>query len=357
MKFTVLSDELSKKIKCFTVIPSSGIIPVLDNILVTVDGGVKMRASDLETDVDVDINVASTEGSGSFLVDIKSITTLVNELKGETLVITVDDKMTITTDSGVYELPILSSEDFPMRVAEGNTSFIGMKESVLLAAIDAVLFATANDELRPVMEGVFFDADTMLSVVGTDAHVLSRYTTEEFTGKASFILPKKTAAIIKGIAKNTDEPVAIQVGNKNATIAIGGYSISTRLIEGKYPNYASVIPTNNGNTFKAWKDAFFKSVKRAGLMSNKSSGLVKVQIDKTTLIQASDIDFNKKGTEKINAEVIGECCTIGLNKDRLLLVLGALTGDTVEMTYSTPDRAVLFNNGNVNILLMPMLLN
>jgi DNA polymerase-3 subunit beta len=239
---------------------------------------------------------------------------------------------------------------------------------VLLSGINKTLFATADDELRPVMNGIFVELSTEdIKFVASDAHKLVRY--KRFDAKAekdaSFILPKKPAALLKSLLPKEDFDVKLEFDEKNAFFTLSNYKLICRLVEGNYPSYNSVIPTNNPNKLIIDRVEFYNTVRRVSVFSNQASNLIRLKLTENQLVvSAQDIDFSISAVERLNCQYEGEDMEIGFKSTFLQEILSNLSATEVKVELSDPTRAGLLlpadnenEEENVLMLLMPMMIN
>jgi DNA polymerase-3 subunit beta len=239
---------------------------------------------------------------------------------------------------------------------------------VLLSGISKTIFATADDELRPVMGGIFIEASTdKITFVASDAHKLVRYQRMDAHAddNASFILPKKPASLLKNILPKEEGTVTIEFDDKNAFFNLSDYKVVCRLVEGNYPNYNSVIPKNNPRKITIDRVEFYNSLKRVSVFSNQASNLVKLQMNGNQVtVSAQDIDFSISAYERIKCQYDGETIEIGFKSVFLVEILANIGSQDVMVELADPTRAGLFlpvttdnESEDLLMLLMPMMIN
>jgi len=260
--------------------------------------------------------------------------------------------------------------DFPALPSirkEKKFSF-GINADVMLAGINKTLFATADDELRPVMGGIFVEASTdKITFVASDAHKLVRYQRSDSHAddNASFILPKKPASLLRNILPREEGPVTVEFDDKNAFFILNDYKVVCRLVEGNYPNYNSVIPKNNPRKITIDRIEFYNTLKRVSVFSNQASNLVKLQLKgNQAMVSAQDLDFSISAYEKIKCQYEGDDMEIGFKSVFLLEILANIASQDVMIELADPTRAGLFLPGepeneseDLLMLLMPMMIN
>jgi DNA polymerase-3 subunit beta len=276
----------------------------------------------------------------------------------------------ISSENGKFNVVGQNGIDFPALPSiksDKKFSFV-LNAEVLLAGISKTLFATADDELRPVMGGIFVEASTdKITFVASDAHKLVRYqrTDAQADDNASFILPKKPASLLKSILPREVGSVTIEFDDKNAFFILNDYKVVCRLVEGNYPNYNSVIPKNNPRKITIDRVEFYNTLKRVSVFSNQASNLVKLQLKgNQIMVSAQDIDFSISAYERIKCQYEGEEIEIGFKSVFLLEILANIASQDVMIELADPTRAGLFlplisenESEDLLMLLMPMMIN
>ena len=230
------------------------------------------------------------------------------------------------------------------------------------------IFASGNDDLRPVMSGVFFQFSTEgLTFVATDAHKLVKYTRTDVAASqsAEFIMPKKPLNLLKSILAGSEQEVTIEYNDSNAKFTFDQTVLICRLIDGKYPNYEAVIPKENPNKLSIDRNLFLNSVRRVSIFSNKTTHQIRLKIAGAELnISAEDIDYSNKAEERLTCDYQGDDMQIGFNSRFLTEMLNNLTSQDVSLEMSLPNRAGILtpvdglDQGElVTMLVMPVMLN
>ena len=371
MKFIVSSSYLLKQLQVLgSVINSSNTLPILDNFLFELDANaLKVSASDLETTMTATLEIES-DSTGSVALPAKLLLDILKTFPEQPLTFTVEDNNTveISSNSGKYALAYAAGEEFPSAVNLEDPSSTFMPAEVLSTAITKTIFAAGNDDLRPVMSGVFFQFSTDgLIFVATDAHKLVKYTRTDIKASqvAEFIMPKKPLTILKGILAVSDAEVKIEYNDSNATYTFDNYVLTCRLIDGKYPNYEAVIPKENPNKLIISRNQYLNSVRRVSIFANKTTHQIRLKIAGTELnISAEDIDYSNKADERLTCDYQGDDMQIGFNSRFLSEMLNNLTSDEIQLEMSMPNRAGILTpidgldeGENVLMLVMPVMLN
>ena len=373
MRFNLSSTALgSRLLNLSRVINSKNSLPILDCFLFSVhDGQLTVTASDSENVMRGTLNLENCEGEGDFAVNNHTILDAVKELPEQPLSLDVDMgemKIYITYQNGSYNFPILNADEYPKaQTVSENATTITIDAGILSDNVNRSLFATAQDELRPVMNGIYFDlqADS-LAIVASDGHKLVR--NKNFMIKsdipASFILPKKPATLLKNVLSKDGGDVVIRFDDRSADISFAEGNLSCRLIEGKYPNYNSVIPQDNPNQVTIDRKSLIGALRRVLPFASDSSQLIRFHVAAGLLeLRAEDIDFATSAKESVTCEYGGNPMDIGFKGSSMLEILNNLESEDVTIQLADPSRAGIIipgaqpENEDILMLIMPMLLN
>ena len=375
MKFVVSSSELLGHLQAISrVISSKNTLPILDNFLLKLSGNdLEITASDLESTLITRMKLENTDGDGTIALPARILLDTLKEFSVQPLTFDVNlDTLAvvISSENGKFNVVGQNGIDFPALPAIKKEKKFGfsINADVLLAGIGRTLFATADDELRPVMGGIFVEASTdKITFVASDAHKLVRYqrTDAHADDVASFILPKKPASLLKNILPKEVGTVNVEFDDKNAFFTLNEYKVVCRLVEGNYPNYNSVIPKNNPRKITIDRIEFYNTLKRVSVFSNQASNLVKLQLSgNQVLVSAQDIDFSISAYERIKCQYEGEEIEIGFKSVFLLEILANIASQDVMIELADPTRAGLFlpvlsenEAEDLLMLLMPMMIN
>jgi DNA polymerase-3 subunit beta len=372
MRFNVSSTSLSNRLQTISRVQSSkNALPILDCILFELSGNtLKMTASDSETTMVTSLEVMDAEGEGKFAIGAKQLISSVKEISEQPISFNVDPStfaIEINYQNGRYNLIGQNGYEFPEPTGVSDSSrYIAIDAQVMLDGITRCLFAAADDELRPQMNGVYFDITTEnITFVASDGHKLvrNRVLSVHADENSAFILPKKPALLLKAVLPKAEGDVTVRFDDRNAELKMTDYVISCRLIEGRYPNYNSVIPTDNPFRVTADRMAFISALRRVSVFASQSSALIKIHVDRGTLtVSAQDLDFSTSAEEHIMCEYDGMAMSIGFNGPFLLDVLNSITSNDVVLELADPSRAGVITpaeqeeNEDLIMLLMPMML-
>ena len=371
MKFIVNSSTLLKELqKLNGVISTSNTLPILDNFLFEIeDGKIKIIASDLETTMISEITTESSS-NGQITIPSKILIDTLKTFSNQPLTFLVDEDtkgIEISSENGNYKLAGQDAKEFPKVPELSSSSSFLIPSTVLLNAINKTLFASGNDELRPVMSGVFCElSEESITFVATDAHKLVKYKRNDLkaTTLAEFIMPKKPLNLLKNII-DSDQEVTIEYNNSNAKFDMDGLTVICRLIDGQYPNYEAVIPTENPNVLTIDRSLLLSSLKRVSIFSNKTTHQVRLKIAGAELnISAEDVDFSNKAEERLTCDYKGEDIEIGFNSRFLIEMTNNLDCKEVKLEMSLPNRAGILkpldgysDDEELIMLVMPVMLN
>ena len=373
MKFTVSSSALQSLLATTgKVISNKSSLPILEYFLMDLkDGVLRVTTSDLETTLIGSITVENVEKEGTIAAPAKLMLDSLKEFPEMPLTIDVNDttwEIKITWSSGHLSIPGASAVSYPAIQSLGAESKnITLDVDMLVGGINKTIFATADDELRPVMNGVYFDfTPESLTFVATDAHKLVKYAAENATDfTAAFILPKKPANLLKALLLKEEDAVEVTFDAKNVSFQLKNYKLVCRLIEGNYPNYNAVIPAANPNKVLVDRVELLNGIKRVAVCSNPTTNLIRMDIANNKVnLTAQDIDFSVSANETISCSYEGTPVTIGFKSTFLVEILSNIETPTVVVELADSTRAGVFKpvyddkqSSESLMLLMPMMIN
>lgn len=370
MNFKVSSSALNSRLACASkVLASKNSMPILDCFLIEVDdnGLMTITASDSEKCYIANLPVLEHSNAGKFCVPAKTLMESLREIPEQPITLELNEnsyELRGKHGSGQFAIMAQSAEPYPIPrpVTEGNV--LNISADVLLSGISRSLFATANDEVRLVMNGIYFDINPdHLIFAGTDGRKLVknivRGITPGFNG--SFILPKKVATILKNVVNKDENNIRIVYTNDRATISTEDMVMHFRLIEGNYPNYNAVIPTSNPYHAVIDRQAFASALKRVSVCCNQSSGLVKLELSRNSVhITGQDNEYSTSAEEFMTCEYDNNPISIGFSCQFLLEICNILDSENVVLELADPSRPGLVRpaqereNEELIMLLMPM---
>ncbi|MDE6862614.1 MAG: DNA polymerase III subunit beta [Alistipes sp.] len=348
-------------------------LPILDYFRMELkDGELTVTTSDLETTLIGSLTVDQMESDGVIAAPAKLMLDSLKEFPEMPLDIEVNDntwEIKIKWTSGSLSIPGASAVSYPAVQSIGaEHKRIELEVDTLIGGINKTIFATADDELRPVMNGVYFNFDPeAITFVATDAHKLVKFSSEgatcDFT--SSLILPKKPANLLKNLLLKEEGSIAVSFDAKNVIFELKSHTLVCRLIEGNYPNYNAVIPTANPNKVLVDRVELVNGIKRVAVCSNPTTNLIRMDIgDNKINLTAQDIDFSVSANESINCSYDGQPVTIGFKSTFLVEILSNIDTPTVSVELADSTRAGVFKpvyddkqSCSVLMLLMPMMIN
>ena len=373
MKFIVSSTLLLKNLQAIIgVINASNTLPILDDFLFELkDNALTITSSDLETTMSVTIDIENAGEPGSIAIPAKILFDTLKTFADIPVSFSINEEslmVELSAGEGKYKLSGHRSDEYPRTPSLEDTTFIDLSSSVLANAINKTIFATGNDELRLVLSGVFCElSPDDVTFVATDAHKLVRYKRldTKSDNSVSFILPKKPLNLLKNILGSQDIPVKVEYNRTNAFFSFQKINLICRLIDGKYPNYDAVIPTDNPNKLTIDRLLLLNTIRRVSIFANQSTHQIRFKLSGQELIlSAEDLDFSNEAKERLACSYDGDDLEIGFNSKFLMEMLNNTDTDEVRLEMSAPNRAGILlpvNNENkdedILMLVMPVMLN
>ncbi len=373
MKFIISSTTLLRSLqKISGVLSTNSTLPILEDFLFALEGEtLTITASDLETTISVMVTPEKADDAGSVAIPARQLLDIMKTFP-EIPVTIISDAETLNVEilagEGKYKMIGQSPDEFPQVPELENTKKVTVNGAMLVNAFNNTLFATGNDELRPVMSGVFCEInEDDLTFVATDAHKLVRYRRTEVKSDTadSFIFPKKTLSLARHIIPDdNEEKVVLEFNNTNATFKFDDILMVCRLIEGKYPNYNAVIPNENPFKLTIGRQSLLNALRRVSIFGSKSTHQVRFKISgKELVLSAEDIDYSSEGKERLTCSYEGEDIEIGFNSKFMQEMLSTLACENITLEMSAPNRAGIIKpedsndeNEDILMLIMPVML-
>ena len=360
--FTVSNKTLSDALAMVSkVVAAKNVLPILNDIIFKVEKDkLWLTGADVENQLTTSIDITDVQEEGEFAINAKDIMEAVKNIPDMPLTFSREDNantMKIDYFSGEFSLPIDDTDEFPKMVDinESEVVCIGIIERILQENIARTVFATADDELRPVMNGICFDLmEDGLNVVASDGHQLVR----------NKVLPKKPALILKNILKKGEDMVNIKADDRRIEVQTEAFTLNSRLIEGRYPNYNSVIPKQNPNILTINRQTLIAALRRVSPFSDNGSRLVRMHVEPGKVeLRAEDFDFAKSATEQMACDYNGSSMNIGFKGVSVIEILTNISASEIELHLADPSRAALImpatqpEGQEITMLQMPMLIN
>ena len=349
MEFNVSSAELLKAMTDVArAVPAKTSLPILENFLfVLAENRLDITASDQELTLRTSVPVEVKE-AGSMAVPARQLTDLLKALPDQPLTIKTKSEGSFECiwNNGNSSLPFFPASDYPaIKGVDEDAETVVFPAQTLADGISGTIYATADDEMRPAMNGIFFDIDTTsTTLVASDSHKLICYTTDDVKAsqKSSFILHKKPAAVLRSILERSEDEVQVRFDASNVLFTYGPTTMVCRLIVGKYPKYRDVIPQNNSNVLRIDRAQLLNTVRRVSVCANKASNHVKFNLAPGQLeITAQDLGFALAAYEKLECDYAGEDLAIGFKSSFLVDILSNMSCETLVMKFMDARRAAL----------------
>ncbi|MEW4447766.1 DNA polymerase III subunit beta [Qipengyuania sp. JC766] len=373
MKATI---ERATLLRCLShvqsVVERRNTIPILSNVLIEADtdGSLKVTATDLDLQVVERMDAAKVEDAGAITVSAHLLFDIARKLPegSQVSLETAENRMDIKAGRARFKLPTLPRDDFPV-IVEGDlpTSF-ELPAKTLAELIDRTRFAISTEETRYYLNGIFFhvadDDGPVLKAAATDGHRLARYTLaqpEGAEGMPDVIVPRKAVAELRKLLEESmDKQVRIDLSASKVKFSVGGEGgvvLTSKLIDGTFPDYSRVIPTGNDKLLKIDPHSFHEGVDRVATIATEKTRAVKMGLDKDRVTLSVTSPDNGTATEEISAEYGSEGFEIGFNANYLKDILGQIDSDTVELHLADPGAPTLIRKDEKSpalYVLMPM---
>ncbi|MBF1055825.1 MAG: DNA polymerase III subunit beta [Prevotellaceae bacterium] len=373
MKFTLSSSALSSRLQTLAkVINSKNSLPILESFLFQVHNGqLTITASDSENVMQTSLALDQFDTDGNFAIPSHTVLDAVKELPEQPLTFEVNMntyEVTAGYQNGQYQFTAQNADEYPQTAPiQNDVHAITIDAAALNNNINRTLFATDNNEIRPVMNGIYFDLTTdCLAFVASDGHKLVRcrdYAIKSET-PAAFILPKKPAMLLKNVLDKDSGDVVIKFNSSSAEIQFAEGKLSCRLIEGNYPNYNAAIPNDNPNELTIDRKSLLSAIRRILPFASMSSQLIRFRLEAGMLeLSSEDIDFATRAKESLVCEYTGSPLQIGFRGDFFTDILNSIDTDELKIKLGDPSRAGIVvpskqpENEDVLMLIMPLLLN
>lgn len=373
MRFTLSSTALSNRLQTLSkVINSKNSLSILESFLFQVQNGqISITASDSENMMRTSLALDEFDTEGNFAIPSHTILDAVKELPEQPLTFEVNldtYEVTVGYQNGQYQFAAQNAEEYPQTAVIGDDAHaITIDSAVLCDNINRTLFATDNNEIRPVMNGIYFDlASDCLAFVASDGHKLvrCRYYSIKSEEPSSFILPKKPATLLRNVLDKSGGDVVVKFNSSSAEFHFANGMLSCRLIEGMFPNYNAAIPADNPNELIIDRKSLLSAIRRVLPFASMSSQLIRFRLDNGNLeLSSEDLDFATRAKESLICQYNGQPLQIGFRGDFFTEILNSIDADDIKILLGDPSRAGIIvpitqpENEDVLMLIMPLLLN
>lgn len=353
MRFNVEGKAFQQQLQAVSkVINAKNTLRILDNFLLRVEGNMlSITGSDSENVLTGHVPVTDNEGEGAIAVPAKRLLDITKEVDNQPLTFYINDdtkEIDLRFLNGHFNFMGVDAAEYPAprQLADDRRELV-LPAEVVLKGINCTAFAVSADLARPVMTGIFFDIhNDDVTFVSSDTHKLVRYiNSEKAPGlEASFILPSKTAGILKNLISKEDADIKLTFDAKGGIFEFGEYYLYTVFVNGNYPNYNRVIPQENPFALVVDRGSLISALRRVNLFAPKSSNLVVLNLDTNNLvISAQDLDYGTSAEERVSCEYEGNNMVVGFNGVFMVEILSNMTDDTVVIKLSDPARPGIYS--------------
>jgi len=357
------------------VLSTNNTLPILDDFLFELtEENLSVTASDLHTTMTVTLTPDKMEEPGVMAIPARILLDTLKTLADIPVTFSLNEEqlsVEISAGEGFYKLPGHKSDEYPKVPEKEGASEVNLSSALLAQVVHKTIFATGNDELRPVMSGVLCEfSSENVTFVATDAHKLVRYrrTDVKVDDYSSFVIPKKPLNQLKSVLTyDEDVPVTVEYNQTNAFFTFENIKMACRLVEGKYPNYEAVIPKDNTKELVIDRLSFLNALRRVSIFANQSTHQVRLRLSGQELfLSAEDLEFSNEAKERLDCSYEGDELEIGFNSKFLQEMVNNLDTETIKMEMSEPNRAGIIFPVNENdeqdyeqilMLVMPVMLN
>lgn len=370
MKFSIQSNELQKVLALLGgVIPSKSTLPILENFLFEIiNDKLNITATDLDIAMSVNVNVVGAQ-KGKIAVPAKRLSETVRNLPNTEIKFSADEdnnKIEMITQNGEYKLTGESSENYPMIPSFKSNEELNIDNQTLKRLIIKTSFAVSSDDLRPAMMGILFQIKkNEIRAAATDGHRLVRLINTAISSnkmERDVIIPAKALNLVLKSFDNAQ--CSVSFNETHVRFTLGNISLTSRMIEEKYPNYESVIPADNDKKLIIDKNQLLASVRRTALYASSTTHQVRLILKKGNVtVSAEDIDFGSEANETISCDYTSDSMDIGFNSAYIIDVLSHIDTDEAVLMFSSPTRATIIKptaepeGENLLMLVMPVRLN
>ncbi len=348
-----------------SVVERRNTIPILSNVLLSAEGDVlKLMATDLDLQI-VEEAPATVEMAGATTVSAHTLFDIVRKIPDGAQV-TLDatgQKMAVTAGRARFQLQTLPREDFPVIGESDLPVRFALPAETLVTLIDKTRFAISTEETRYYLNGIFFHAPAgagTLRAVATDGHRLARVEIplpEGAEGMPDIILPRKCVAEIRKLLDERDGDVEIALSAAKIRFRIGAAILTSKLIDGTFPDYSRVIPSGNDKLLKIDPATLAEGVDRVTAIASEKTRAVKLSLDRDRVTLSVTSPENGTASEDVPAEYAAEGFDVGFNSRYLLDILGQVEGDLVEVHMADASAPTLIRENDASAalyVLMPM---
>lgn len=364
MKITLDKKEFVKALQVGgSFAGKSKLMSILDCVKIKVGlDKLTIVSTDSENAISKRMNGITSDEEGTFCVNMKDLVSYIKLINSDEIEINIDGKTAeVKHAKGSFTFPVESGDEFPSIKPDEDCVEVSINAALLNNWIADGKNFVANDELRPVMNGLYvYCKENELCCCASDGHALfTDNIKEESMPEFSFILNKNAFQPVCDAIQSVEE-VKVKVGTRNVMFVADGVSVIARQQEGMYPRFSSVIPTDNNIEVKVDRKEILNAITRSSVGASKASMLTRMKVDGFNLeISSEDLDFNKEAREYLTVEANGNI-VIGFKASLLIKILNSITTDNVIITMKDPSRTSIFKEDNEKsgkiYLLMPLMI-
>lgn len=372
MKFQVSSATLANKLSAMAkVINAKSVLPILSNFLFELDGEtLQITVSDGECMQCSTLSVTTGEENGKICIPADKLLDALRSLPEQAIEFTINEttfEINIKYNNGKYDFVGYSAVEYTIPSPLSNIkNEIQIEATTLNTAITQSLFAVANDELRPIMNGIYITTKKrMFQSVASDGQKLVRntYKMESPIDEIEFVIPTKAAKLIKNLTNKFTISVNITYNGREVIFIFENDIFRCRLLEGKFPNYNAVIPKNNTNIATIERESLLSTIKRVGVFSSVANGSIEMYFSGIGLdVTGKDIDYSTSAKETVLCAYTGEDLRIGFKRELLQQILENVTSKEITFSMGDCSQAAIIKPTNEDkkienlSLLVPMML-
>lgn len=366
MKFSLPKSRLFTYLQnVMQVVPSKSTLPILTNVLIeALDGKVKMSATDLDISISASVE-SKVVKKGSASLPARILFDIIKELPESDINIEATaSRVEIKIPNGNYKIASVSPEEFPKLPAVNTKKEIKIGSSDLKKMITKTTFACSDDETRPALNGVLWQTKgDQMQMVATDGHRLAKMAVENNKLKGLYddvIVPPKVLDLIPKLMSDEEAEIGIIFGENNIIFNLGNIVLTSRLIEGPYPNFEQVIPASGDKKMSVSKEDLIKAVRRVSILSNTLTHQVKFSLkDNALTLSTTNADVGGEGKEVLECDYKGEELDLGYNANYINDILSKMESEEVIFELSTSVAAGVVYNTNIKkdnylCLVMPL---
>ncbi len=353
MKFSLAKSKLANYLQyILQVVPSKSTLPILTNVLIeALENKIKVSATDLDISIatSIDCKVAK---KGAACIPARILFDIIKELpESEISFEATGQRVEMKIPNGSYKIASVPADEFPKLPAVNTKKEIKISGEQLVAMVKKTTFATSDDETRPALNGVLWQTKgDRMQMVATDGHRLAKMAMENTKLKGLYddvIVPPKVLNLIPKFVNEESQEVGVIFGENNIIFNLGDIVLTSRLIEGPYPNFEQVIPTNNDKKLIVSKEDLARAVRRVSILSNALTHQVKFSLKGASLtLSTTNADVGGEGKEILECDYAGDDIELGYNANYINDILGKLDGEEAVFELSSSVSAGVIYSPN-----------